>query len=650
MRPEDMWLVEEYGAGGIDQSENPRRGSIYDGVNVSSNKGYWTNRPGYQNIRLSGVSLDVPCLMAEYIPNPEFIHSHYYALLVGEVSDSAHDFGEILNSQTVNALTLNSSKRPSGGTQKRWSVIDGLWRDSSETTDPNGYYIPCLILTNGHDRPLIYHQKDGSGQLDLLDSIDGGNSTLSYLTEPPIAEYYVKHKNFIFALKTNADPTLIYYTGLYYDATTPVNVWPTSNYLNVGSGRPITGGASWDNNLVVFKENEVWLVAGDGSPWQIAMTDSNSGAFSQFCVVDTGDMLLYMNRNGIYRWNGTKGIRISHPRLQHLWEKLNWAETDNKRFYATYDSKERRVLFAVSTDSDEINGYIVYNLDTDTFDYWGEWFTDASGVFTTYPLEWLMEAKEWSGSGPTMLGIRSNRLVEVLGDFDTYGGIGGNNQPIYWYMQTQRHFTEDSQSKLLRYMMVRAKKTGDWQLSVLALVDGEGPQDALHRDTAGKHNVIVDSANATTHEVDGTSQFQAASDGPVDVYYMPAMYKLWDSKAITTAGAADEIEFSVAQDSTGKSGQLLVIPEDTCPVVLFDMYESTDPIFDDAGTTFDDERFIDPDFVKLTTDENVEGRSFALWISNVGSYNSGSDWATMGNRMEIDGWGLWVKPRGVLRP
>jgi hypothetical protein len=82
------------------------------------------------------------------------------------------------------------------------------------------------------------------------------------------------------------------------------------------------------------------------------------------------------------------------------------------------------------------------------------------------------------------------------------------------------------------------------------------------------------------------------------------------------------------------------------------MYESTDPIYDDAGvpSQFDDSRFIDPDFEKLTTDENAEGRSFALWISNMGSYNSGTDWAKPGMPMEIDGWGLWVKPRGVLRP
>jgi hypothetical protein len=251
---------------------------------------------------------------------------------------------------------------------------------------------------------------------------------------------------------------------------------------------------------------------------------------------------------------------------------------------------------------------------------------------------------------PTVMGIFAE---ELLSEGGTVNDPGVGTYPTHWFLKTQRMLGEDSYRKVLRRSMVDADLTGNWQMSVMILKENESLVAALRRKVYIDEdwpadvnwNLIVDSASANEHLVNGTSYFQT-NLGNVDVYYTPYLYKMYDSRGVGTASGADKINFAVSLDSSDRSGRLLVIPEDSADIRHNTMIDD-DAYYGHADAKYGDTVMLDRDHTKKTNNWNVKGRDFSLWLSNVGTYQASNHWAKPGAHARIHGWGIWVRRTDV---
>lgn len=626
---------------GIDQSENPVPGSVYDMVNLDTSKGYLSLRPGMVEIRdLTGSGL--ANVLAEYLPDHRYPTSHYKTILVGRNSGTAQTFEEVKSSHEV--LTP-SYPTLAAGKRTRFSVVRYLWKYGTNL------YTPVLVMANGIDVPVIYHQKDGTGKVEFLDAIDDDLTDLTYLGSPPRAKWLESFKGHLFAANVPDGGNRVYMTTVDSAGVPVCNIWPSSFNFDVGDVGEITGIKAFKDYLVVFKKDRIYTVLIDdqGQYTGIELADAKHGAINGHSILDIGDALLFTGTDGIYRWSGGEAVRISHPKIQDSWNDVNMVEGESKVPYAVYDKAGNRAMFALGMDTEKVDTAFVLDMNNMAWNRWGAWPGDARAILPFGFPEIGIVADRWEQRGPVVMAVYNDRLC-LLKDKQYFDDTFGGNFAIHWYIKTQEFFRGEVDYKLLRHVMVSAKKTGDWQMSVLALADNETIPDAMKRDVGDAHNVIIDEVNAAAHQVGGLSQFNLITDGPVDVYYMPVNHKVRDSDSLADNATVDVVELKSAYDSTGQGGKLLILPHDTNPTEFIDMYEDSSRL---VGTgTVGDMMVKSPQFVPSDVGMNVMGRTFRLWLSNVGSYSGGVgyDYAKLGMPVEINGWGIWYIPKGVLRP
>lgn len=117
-------------------------------------------------------------------------------------------------------------------------------------------------------------------------------------------------------------------TTLYISDVDKPESWPTAQVITVPSGGGITGlsvissvastATGVDEYLVIFKQNEVWVLTGDGSydslglpNWSLQFLD-HAGCSSQSLAVPASGCLFWIAYRGVYMWNGSsKPVYIS---------------------------------------------------------------------------------------------------------------------------------------------------------------------------------------------------------------------------------------------------------------------------------------------------------------------------------------------------
>lgn len=630
--------------GGIDQSENPRQNSIFDGVNLDISKGIWETRPAWYNVAADFLFIAQKSMcMTEYVPDPRYEGSHYYCLVAAGINTAGNaiHFRELQNS--VEASRQLGSTLIAYGTdeQTRYSHVKGIWR-YTEGIDVK--YAPVIVFSNGVKPPLIYHQKDGLGTVEELDAVDGGTD-LTFLKTPPRGKYMAVHKSHLFMANVPGHANRLHFSTSDSALIFPVNCFAASHWVDIGDAtEEITGVISFRGSLIVFKENSIWVLSGDGigGRWTWQQIDATVGAINGHSILDMGDSIFFISKTGIHEWAGGKARNISHPALRILWDRLVWEHNSHMVPHAIHDTTNERVLFCVSSASDVCDSWLVYDLKQKAWNRWGAWLNQTyllnPGVGLYATPDWGFEAKHW-GPKPQVLFNLDRDLFTIKGPFDSYPAAS----PIRWFLQTQRYFQDDPQTKILRHIGMDVKMTGDWELQVIPLTDGESMSAAFARHVGTKWNIIISDANQQEHEVEGTSNFQAEADGPVDAWYTPRVYKLLDSEVLEAATGVDKIKFTGAKSTVSMGGNVIVVPEDKNPVRAIDMHDFDSRIYDTG--TYDDAVFEEPQIKKFTVGHRVMGRSFALYFTNCRDST-----VPACSKLEMKGWGLWVIPKGILRP
>lgn len=160
---------------------------------------------------------------------------------------------------------------------------------------------PCFFATWGDVcymfNGTIKKQYDGTTLSDI-----GGS--------PPAGKYVVFRKDRLYVAGVSGAPNRLYFceTG---DATT----WNTgSNYIDVRSndGDKITGILPIGDNLVVYKNNSIWLLTGtSASDFFLTEVVAGKGCMAPKSLVADKSIHYFLHRVGVYAFNGSEAVKIS---------------------------------------------------------------------------------------------------------------------------------------------------------------------------------------------------------------------------------------------------------------------------------------------------------------------------------------------------
>ncbi len=225
-------------------------------------------------------------------------------------------------------------------------------------------------MAQGVDKVLL---TDGQGNMQSWDGVnfaDLGAVGGTVSSSPPVgATILCWHTSRMFAAGKGGSPDTLWASFLL-----DITKWNHTQFslrVGGGEGEPITGLCSLQNyQLVVFKENSVYLVVADPSQptaanWQIFPLSRAIGCVGRkaFCVY--GNESLFMARDGVRsvrRMVAASGqyeltAPISEP-MQPYIDRINWAHAD---LIAARNYKEL-VLFSVPLDASLTNNAVlVYN-------------------------------------------------------------------------------------------------------------------------------------------------------------------------------------------------------------------------------------------------------------------------------------------------
>jgi hypothetical protein len=567
---------------------------------------------------------------------------------------------EVNNFQTVTSVSLDSGVDYIADIFNYTACASSIMGLHRYTNDAGAVeYSPVLLFSDGVHAPFYYHQKNGTSGAAVLDAVDGPYTHISYLANPPRGRYMARYKEHLFVFNTDESGARFHFSGDYYGVW-PINIWPALYFKELEGTGDITGVSVLNGQMYIFTERATWMLSGEGieGKWSIRLIDANHGA-NHGLVVNTGTQLFFANDEGVFLQRGGTAVNISHPRLWKSWQYVDLHRGGNLNIRGTYlihDPESNRVILG------NYPRYLVYDITHDAWSRWGEWGTTLDDYHTSYAIflspivsdiyTGKRQVYGYTTTNGDFFAILKNRT-----NVDTT--VGGTHAAIPWFIRTQRHFTEDPELKLCRHTSVTAKKTGDWEMTVLVLKDGLPPELAMLGNNT--YVAVTDAVNNSIHRISKTKANAGIVEGDTfDGYLQFANYKLWDSAGTVTGASVNRVQFSSSQDSSAYDGEIVLLAEDTNPSSLLTMFDEDYHILDNAACScsgggavgFDATSWeLVPDAsIKMTSSTNVKGRDFALWLSNVGSYLSSGQYAKPGMATEITGYGMWIRPLRVRRP
>lgn len=660
---------------GIDQSAEPGQNTVYDCCNIDTCNGRWETRsalvrqggPGATGKRLIGAY--------EFIPDPERPTSRLYTMMFifaggTEGKDVYVETNQIAfySLYTSYGVTLVGTSTPFSGMSAssspadRCSFSEGLFKyTEGDITD---YCQSVVIGGFASGDLLVYHQKDINtsysnrvGTFEPLTCLDGGLSDVSYLTEPPKGKYVVRFKERTFVLNCSGASNRVFHTGPDSSGNFPVNVWPASYNFDVGGQEAITGACVYRDRMYIFKENgQTYVLSGDGinGNWQIDLIDYEASAVSHHSIVVTGNGFYFIGNNGIYFSNGGAAKNISHPRLQYLWDMFSVSIRAGQMPFSVHDGIKNRILFLFSLtptgsgwECEGADSALVYDITNNAWTRWGSKMSGDSHRLNSYyaPFEYdgyigrinyANTMRSCGIVGMPMLhmnmkyGASSYIIFTVLVCPDDHIDTDSNNQfsaPTA-FMLTNPTRT-DSLYKVLRSVVLTADRTGDWDLGVLGMCEGDSVLSAMTR-KASAWNLIVDDLAATEHTVDGTSNFTAASNGPVDIWTLDYIVRVVDSRALVTASGSDKIKLSSTYTATGSSNPNLVVPQDAAVIKLIDMSPpSRVGMWDGSSHTYDDYIYGEDILGDLSVNVGIVGTDFQVLLTTAPLATQGASTTTV---------------------
>ncbi len=174
-----------------------------------------------------------------------------------------------------------------------------------------------------------------------------GESSTSLKPKVPKGRYFEIHQNRLFIANTSDLSDEIRFSRFYNDAGNSIkqynaSAWISINQLSVSPGDGtvgITGLKSFLGNLVVFKEQAIYVITGRAPDYSIIKIPSGIGCLYRWTITIFKNLLLFLGSDGIYSFNGNIITKLSDKiqplldRLQQILVKLSeWTQTTTSEF------------------------------------------------------------------------------------------------------------------------------------------------------------------------------------------------------------------------------------------------------------------------------------------------------------------------------
>lgn len=249
----------------------------------------------------------------------------------------------LITYRNINTIPLGGVARcdvyrtTSGGTQFFYLTTISTY------TGVFGTYTDVISDATLATRPLLYRQPGTPGTaLDRYPAL--ASSALC------------QHKDRLFTCRRNT----VYYSSFFLDGEA---IWfnPAFSFPVQGGSGDITALASLDDLLVVFKEDGIWVVDGDGPPENGGTgtefgvprrINSEYGCVDQRTVVSVPDGIMFRSQRGLELL--TKGLKV-------IWVGELVQDTVFARPFsggACYDRENARVLFPMATSVSSFQGWL----------------------------------------------------------------------------------------------------------------------------------------------------------------------------------------------------------------------------------------------------------------------------------------------------
>lgn len=205
--------------------------------------------------------------------------------------------------------------------------------DEIEVTLDQAVNLSSLVTTtdNQVDKIRVYRRKVSIGQTlhFHVEDIDISNTTY----QDVISDISVSQ--LIIAPEVNGDPPIAttveehkdrmwYGVGnlLYYSELGRPDIVHVESFLQVGGAGDITALVSFLDNLVIFKENSIWLLTGDAiESFELIVVVPDNGAFNHRCALEVDNVVFHMSHKGLYVFNGQASEYLSRQ-IEPLWLDL----------------------------------------------------------------------------------------------------------------------------------------------------------------------------------------------------------------------------------------------------------------------------------------------------------------------------------------
>jgi hypothetical protein len=202
-----------------------------------------------------------------------------------------------------------------------------------------------LYVSCGHAQPMW--RRTGVGAAQSL--TPGGTATWNdNYTAPagtvgPTAEVNEAHAGYLFAANTQEDGLWHPNRVRWSHPNNPVN-WASTDFIDINTGgSQITGMMSYEDHLLIFKNDSMWALYGyDINSWQLVQKSTTIGAVSPQGISrnETGVFFFSASdRGGIYAYGGERPQEISAQLRRAFFEILHpdlvWVGWIGRKLYVT---------------------------------------------------------------------------------------------------------------------------------------------------------------------------------------------------------------------------------------------------------------------------------------------------------------------------
>ncbi len=178
------------------------------------------------------------------------------------------------------------------------------------------------------------------------DPVSYNGSTWGTVAAIPKGKILIHRHERLFVFNDAANPSRIYFSGL----ATP-EVFAALDFIDVSpsDGYEINAAIEFGDDLIVFKDHEVWKLSGrTPNSFALYRIDNERGCVSQKSVVQLGGQLIFYDRDtGVWKFDGANFTLISQPINQHILDDQTYA---NAYRAAAYVSKDNRYYLSMEVD------------------------------------------------------------------------------------------------------------------------------------------------------------------------------------------------------------------------------------------------------------------------------------------------------------